>query len=103
MANPGLNQTFNNIRDALTRYTVSSNGTVPDTGQIYDWQSFRRLVNKYSKQSLPATEAEAGFRFVSYRPDTVSRTDYTLLVELLEPQDGVDRVEVTAYGIDRGK
>jgi hypothetical protein len=31
------------------------------------------------------------------------REDYTLLVELQEPQDGITRVEVTAQGIDRVK
>jgi hypothetical protein len=94
----GLQQTFANIRDALARYTVGHAG-VPDVGQIYDWQSLRQLVNQYGKKSLPATEAEAGFTFVKYKPDS-SREDYVLLVELHNPQNGFNRVEVTAYSVD---
>src|SRR4029453_19388705 len=33
---PGLNQTFRNIRGALARFTSSHNDVVPDNGQIYD-------------------------------------------------------------------
>jgi hypothetical protein len=99
LADPSLQQTFATIRDALARYTVANNGRVPDVGQIYDWQSLRQLVNHYSKKSLPATEAEAGFTFVKYDPDP-SREDYLLLVELHNPQDGFNRVEMSAYGVD---
>jgi hypothetical protein len=102
LANPGLTKTFGDIRNALARYTVSRNGYVPDSAQIYDWPSLRQLVNQYGKQALPATEEEAGFRFVRYQAD-VNQSDYILLVELLQPQDGVNRVELTAYGVTRGK
>ena len=98
VSDPGLKRTFGNIRDALARYTIGNNSYTPDETMIYDWQSLRRLVNRYSKQPLPATEAEAGFSFVRY---TAEVDDYTLLVELHEPEDGVKRVEVTPYGVDR--
>jgi hypothetical protein len=96
---PSLQQTLANIRDALARYTVGHAGTVPDVGQIYNWQSLRQLVNEYGKKPLPATEAEAGFTFVKYKPDP-SREDYVLLVELHNPHDGFNRVEVTPYSVE---
>jgi hypothetical protein len=99
LSNPGLKQTFNNIRDALVRYASGNESVVPDGSLIYDWQSLRRLVNRYGKKSLPSTEAEAGFSFVRY--STAGLADYTLLLELHEPQDGLKRVEVTPYGVDR--
>jgi hypothetical protein len=89
-----------NIRDALARYAGGNEGLVPDSRQIYDWQSLRELVNQYGKKPLPATEVEAGFSFVRYRTD-FGRGNYTLLLELHEPQDDVKRVEVTLDGIDR--
>jgi len=97
--NPSLNSTFSNIRDALARFAVS-NSTVPDTTFIYDWKSLRRVVNQYGKTNLPATEEEAGFTFVKYKPDT-NREGYILLVDLHELQDGVKRVEIHPYGVDR--
>ena len=42
---------------------------------------------------LPATEEEAGFTFVNYRPEP-TRDGYTLVVDLREPQDGVKRIEI---------
>jgi hypothetical protein len=102
VAAPGLQETFNNIRNALGRYAASHNGAVPDHTTIYNWQTLRQLVNRHGKRPLPATEEEAGFRFVQYKPSREGN-DYLLQVELLQPQDGVSRVEVTAYGIDRGK
>jgi hypothetical protein len=98
----GLKQTFRDIRNAMQRYAVANDGRVPDQTQIYDWQSLRHLVERYSKTSLPATEDEAGFQFVQYRV-APGRDDYTLLLELHEPQDGTKRVEVTQYGVDRAK
>jgi hypothetical protein len=102
VADASVEKNFANIRDALARYAANNHG-FPGVGDIYDWQSLRKLVTRYGgAKSLPATEAEAGFTFVDYRMGT-GREDYTLLVELQEPQDGVKRVEVTAYGIDRVK
>jgi hypothetical protein len=101
VADASVQKNFLNIRDALARFAASNNG-FPGPSDIYDWQSLRKLVNHYGTKSLPATEAEAGFSFVDYRMGT-GREDYTLLVELQEPQDGIKRVEVTAYGVDRAK
>ena len=96
---PSLNSTFINIRDALARFAVSNSG-VHDTTLIYDWKSLRRLVEQYGKIALPATEAEAGFTFVKYKPES-NREGYILLVDLNEPQEGVKRVEIHPYGVDR--
>ena len=60
---------------------------------IYDWKSLRRVVNQYGKTPLPATEEEAGFTFVNYKPER-TRDGYTLLVDLREAQDGAKRVEI---------
>src|SRR5262249_54361279 len=90
--NSSMAPTFRNIRDALARYAATS-GTVPDVSMIYDWKSFRRVVNQSAKPSLPATEEEAGFTFVNYKPEP-TRDGYVLLVDLREPQDGVKRVEI---------
>jgi hypothetical protein len=87
-----MTSTLKNVRDALARFAVANN-SVPDTSQLYDWKSLRRIVNQYGKTSLPATEAEAGFTFVDYKPGP-SREGYTLVVDLREPQDGVKRVEI---------
>ena len=85
---------------ALARYAARSNGYVPARAQIYDWSSLRQVVNLYGEKPLPATETDAGFRFLRYRTDS-GRGDYTLLVELVQPQDGLNRVEITPYGVDR--
>ena len=90
--NPAVNTSLRNVRNALARFAVANNG-VPDLTQIYDWKSLRRVVNQYGKTSLPATEAEAGFTFVNYKP-AQSREGYLLVVDLREPQDGVKRLEI---------
>ncbi len=100
LTDANLKKTFNHIRDALALYTVGNQDLVPDSNQLYDWQTLRRLVNFYGKTQLPTTEAEAGFSFVNYIPDP-GGDNYTLLLELHQPQDGVKRVEVTPYGVDR--
>ena len=99
VTDPSMQQTFASIRDALARYAVANNDRIPRVGQIYNWQSLRQIVNQYGKQSLPATEAEAGFTFVNYTPGD-SFEDYVLLVELHNPQDGFNRVEVTPYSTE---
>jgi hypothetical protein len=90
--NPSMTTTLKNVRDALARYAVANN-SVPDTSQLYDWKSLRRIVNQYGKTSLPATEEEAGFTFVNYKPEP-TREAYLLVVDLREPQDGATRVEI---------
>lgn len=94
-----LDATFDAIRKALASYT-SANDVFPGTAQIYDWQSLRRLVNRYRKNALPATEEEAGFRFLKYDVYE-SGQDYILLVELQTPQNGLSRVEVNPLSVDR--
>jgi hypothetical protein len=99
VTDPSMQQTFANIRDALARFAVANNDRIPGVGQIYNWQSLRQIVNRHSKTSLPATEAEAGFTFVNYTPSD-SFENYVLLLELHNPQDGYNRVEVTPYSAD---
>jgi hypothetical protein len=96
-APPSMNNTFKNLRDALARYAAANNG-VPDISAIYDWKSLRRVVNQYAKVNLPPTEAEARFTFVNY---SATRESYTLVVDLIEPEDGAKRLEISPYGIDR--
>jgi hypothetical protein len=95
-----LKKTVATIRDALQRFAVSHNGSVPGPTDIYDWSSLRQIVTRYSKAAFPTTEAAAGMSFVRYRQDP-SRDDYTLLLELHEPQDGLKRIELTALSVDR--
>jgi hypothetical protein len=90
-----------NVRDALARFAVSNN-SVPDISQIYDWKSLRRVVNQYGKTSLPATEEEAGFSFVNYKPGP-TREGYLLVVDLRDPVEGVKRVEIEDYAPVRSK
>jgi hypothetical protein len=97
-----IQKTVRTIREALQRYAVGHNGSVPGPTDIYDWSSLRQIVNRYSKISIPTTEEAAGLSFVRYRVDP-SRDDYTLLLELHEPQDGLKRIELTALSVDRGK
>jgi hypothetical protein len=89
---PASNATLRNVRDAIARFAAANSG-VPEINQIYDWKSLRRVVNQYGRTSLPATEEEAGFTFVDYKP-APSREAYLLVVDLREPQDGVKRVEI---------
>jgi hypothetical protein len=89
---PTMTSTFQNVRYALARFATSHN-SVPDISQIYDWKSLRRVVNQYGKTSLPATEEEAGFTFVDYKPES-TREGYLLVVDLRDPVDGVKRVEI---------
>jgi len=89
---PAANATLRNVRDAIARFAAANSG-VPEINQIYDWKSLRRVVNQYGRSSLPATEEEAGFTFVDYKPEP-SREGYLLVVDLREPQDGVTRVEI---------
>jgi hypothetical protein len=89
---PAATASLRNVRDAIARFAAANSG-VPEINQIYDWKSLRRVVNQYGRTSLPATEEEAGFTFVDYKP-APSREAYLLVVDLREPQDGVKRVEI---------
>jgi hypothetical protein len=94
-----LDDTFDNIRRAFALYS-SSNNTFPNTTEVYNWQSLRHVVNRYTKKDLPETEDEAGFRFLKYDVYE-SGQDYVLLVELQTPQNGLSRVEVNPLSVDR--
>jgi hypothetical protein len=96
-----IQRTVSTIREALQRYAVGHNGSVPGPTDVYDWSSLRQIVNRYSKRPIPTTEEAAGLSFVRYRV-VPSRDDYTLLLELHEPQDGLKRIELTALSVDRG-
>ncbi len=98
VADAQLKQRFQAIRDAMAKY-MAVHSSIPNTTDVYNWSSLRKLVNFYTKQPLPDTEELAGFRFVDYRP--AGNDDYILLVELRHPQDGQTRLEVSAYGVDR--
>jgi hypothetical protein len=89
---PAVSTSLRNVREALARFAAANSG-VPDITLIYDWKSLRRVVNQYGKTSLPATEEEAGFAFVDYKPGA-TRESYLLVVDLREAQDGVKRVEI---------
>ena len=89
---PAVSTSLRNVREALARFAAANSG-VPDITMIYDWKSLRRVVNQYGKTSLPATEEEAGFTFVDYKPGA-TRESYLLVVDLREAQDGVKRVEI---------
>ena len=93
-----LRKTFEGVRGALARYAISNN-SIPNNTTIYDWRSLRQVVNFYGETSLPKTEAEAGFSFVNYEAQGME--NYILSVEFRHPQNGLSRVEVTPYGIDR--
>jgi len=90
--NPSVYSSLKNMHDAIRSY-VSSHNAVPDATQIYDWKSLRRVVNQYGRASLPGTEAEAGFTFVSYKPERTG-DGYTLLLDLNEPQGNLKRIEI---------
>jgi hypothetical protein len=90
---PSINSTFKKIQDAMKTY-VAQNNTVPDGSLIYDWQSLRRMVNQYGKTTLPATEEEVGFTFVSYKPER-THDGYTLVVDINQPQGEAKRIALT--------
>jgi hypothetical protein len=98
LSNERLRETFNSVRGALVSY-AQSNNSIPNSTTIYDWRSLRQVINFYGETPLPKTEAEAGFSFVDYQPR--GSDDYVLLVELRQPQNGLSRVEITPYGVDR--
>jgi hypothetical protein len=89
---PSVYSSLKNMHDAIRSF-VSSHSAVPETNQLYDWKSLRRLVNQYGKTSLPGTEAEAGFTFVSYKPERTG-DGYTMLLDIHEPEGGLKRIEI---------
>ncbi|PON13368.1 hypothetical protein C2W62_34725 [Candidatus Entotheonella serta] len=85
------------IRDALAAY-AGTNSSVPNEVTIYDWKTLHEVVRFYGKKDLPASEAQAGFRFVNYR--TIGSDDYVLLVRVNHREAGETQLEVTPYGVE---
>ena len=94
-----MERSLQNIREAISRYTVDNNGP-PDETLIRDWQSLRQLVAQHGRKrrQIPDDEAAAGFRFVGYTLDAES---YVLQVEFLSPQAGFTHAEITPYRVTR--
>ena len=91
---------FQNIREAISRYTVDNDNVPPDEALIRDWQSLRQLISQHGRKrrQIPDSEDAAGFRFVNYTRDAEG---YLLQVEFLTPQDGFTHAEITPYRVTR--
>lgn len=100
VADADLQQSLQNIREAIGRYTVDNNNVPPDETLIRDWQSLRQLVSQHGRKrrQIPDHESAAGFRFVSY---TLDAEGYVLQVEFLSPQNGFTHAEITPYRVTR--
>ncbi len=96
----GLERYFQNIREAISRYTVDNNNVPPDETLIRDWQSLRQLVSQHGRKrrQIPDSESAAGFRFVNYIRDAEG---YVLQVEFHSPQAGFTHAEITPYRVTR--
>ena len=99
VADADVERSLQNIREAISRYTVDNNGP-PDESLIRDWQSLRQLVSEHGRRrrQIPDSESDAGFRFVSYIRDAEG---YILQVEFLSPQAGFTHADVTPYRVTR--
>ena len=99
VADAAMERSLQNIREAISRYTVDNDGP-PDESLIRDWQSLRQLVAQHGRKrrQIPDSESAAGFRFVSYIRDAEG---YILQVEFLSPQNGFTHADVTPYRVTR--
>ena len=99
VADADLERSLQNIREAISRYTVDNN-VPPDETLIRDWQSLRQLVAQHGRKrrQIPDSESAAGFRFLSY---TLDAEGYVLQVEFLAPQGGFTHAEITPYRVIR--
>ena len=95
-----LERSLQNIREAISRYTVDNDNVPPGEALIRDWQSLRQLISQHGRKrrQIPDSEAAAGFRFVNYTRDAEG---YVLQVEFLSPQNGFTHAEITPYRITR--
>ena len=95
-----LERSLQNIREAISRYTVDNDNVPPDEALIRDWQSLRQLISQHGRKrrQIPDSEAAAGFRFVNYTRDAEG---YVLQVEFLSSQNGFTHAEITPYRITR--
>lgn len=100
IANADLERSLQNIREAISRYTVDNDNVPPDEALIRDWQSLRQLISQHGRKrrQIPDSEAAAGFRFVNYTRDAEG---YVLQVEFLSPRNGFTHAEITPYRITR--
>ena len=100
VADADLQRSLQNIREAISRYTVDNDNAPPEETLIRDWQSLRQLVSQHGRKrrQIPDDESAAGFRFVSYTRDAEG---YVLQVEFLSPQDGFTHAEITPYRVTR--
>ena len=99
VADADVDRSLQNIREAISRYTVDNDGP-PDESLIRDWQSLRRLVAEHGRRrrQIPDSESAAGFRFVSYIRDAEG---YVLQVEFLSPRAGFTHADITPYRVTR--
>ena len=95
-----LNKSLQNIREAITRYTVNNDNVPPDETQIRDWRSLRQLVSDHGRRrrQIPDDESAAGFRFVKYTRDAEG---FVLQLEFLSPQNGFTHAEISPYRVIR--
>lgn len=95
-----LEKYFQNIREAISRYTIDNDNLPPDEALVRDWQSLRQLISQHGRKrrQIPDSEDAAGFRFVNYTRDAEG---YVLQVEFLSPQNGFTHAEITPYRVTR--
>ena len=100
VANAELKRSLQNVREAISRYTVDNDNLPPDETLIRDWHSLRQLVSQHGRKrrQIPDSESAAGFRFVSYTRDAEG---YVLQVEFLSPQNGFTHAQITPYRVTR--
>ena len=95
-----LDKSLQNIREAISRYTVNNDSIPPDETLIRDWQSLRQLVSDHGRKrrQIPDNESAAGFRFVKYTRDAEG---FVLQLEFLSAQNGFTHAEITPYRVIR--
>lgn len=95
-----LDNSLQNIREAITRYTINNDNIPPDETVIRDWRSLRQLVSDHGRKrrQIPDDESAAGFRFVRYTRDDEG---FVLQLEFLAPQNGFTHAEITPYRVIR--
>ena len=95
-----LDRSLQNIREALTRYTINNDNIPPEETLIRDWRSLRQLVSDHGRKrrQIPDDESDAGFRFVNYSRDAEG---FVLQLEFLSPQNGFTHAEITPYRVVR--
>ncbi|MCY4514678.1 MAG: hypothetical protein OXC69_06070 [Candidatus Tectomicrobia bacterium] len=100
VAEADLDQSLQNIREALTRYTINNDNIPPEEALVRDWRSLRQLVSDHGRKrrQIPDNESDAGFRFVNYSRDSEG---FVLQLEFLSPRNGFTHAEITPYRVTR--